>query len=343
MAWRNDDRWAPYVPVAQRRRKAEAMAKALARKGQALLPVNISGHAIATTFWGKNWCQHLERFSDFANRLPRGRTYARNGSIVDLQITSGEITAMVSGSKLYNIRMKITSLEKPRWKSVCQDCSESIHSLIDLMSGKLGNRVIERLTDKKRGVFPEPHEIKMSCTCPDYAGLCKHLAAVLYGVGHRLDTSPELLFLLRGVDQADLVAASLSSESLDIATGGGQSSGLASDDLSELFGIDLAPLSNDAAAVIERKPKKRIAKKTTPLVPTSTQRAEKKAAKRSVTKKAAKKESVKKTTTTTTKKKVTKKAATKKFSVAAEIAKNFKRPAVVKKKTRKKAARKKAT
>lgn len=240
MGWREYRGWAPYKPVAQRRAEAAAAARRLLKKGQKLSPIKIPGRAIATTFWGKSWCEHLERFSDFANRLPRGRTYARNGSILDLQIRPGEITALVSGSELYKIKIQIASLAKPRWQAVCDDCSQSIHSLIDLMRGKLGSDVIERLTDKKKGIFPEPNEIHQSCDCPDYADLCKHLAAVLYGVGHRLDTEPQLLFVLRGVDQADLIASSLASDSVHETIGGDQSSEIAADELSDIFGIEFS-------------------------------------------------------------------------------------------------------
>ncbi len=253
MGWRDYGGWAPYKPVAQRRAEAAAAARRLLKKGQTLSPINIPGRAIATTFWGKSWCEHLERFSDFANRLPRGRTYARNGSILDLQIRPGEITALVSGSELYKIKIQIASLSKPRWQAVCDDCSQSVHSLIDLMRGKLSSDVIQRLTDKKDGIFPEPSEIRQSCDCPDYADLCKHLAAVLYGIGHRLDSEPQLLFVLRGVDQADLIARSLTSDSVHETIGGDQPSEIAEDELSDIFGIEFASPTGGAPESASQK------------------------------------------------------------------------------------------
>ncbi len=330
MGWRSYSRWEPYKPVAQRRREGEAAVKRLLKKGQVPMPVRITGRGIATTFWGKSWCEHLERFSDYANRLPRGRTYARNGSICDLQITSGEIMALVSGSDLYTVKITIKRLDGSRWRAVCRDCSQSIHSVIDLMRAKLSDGVIQRLTNQATGVFPEPTEIRMSCSCPDSARLCKHLAAVLYGVGHRLDTSPELLFLLRGVDQADLVAESLTNDRVNEALGSGQDSEIDSEDLAGIFGIDLLS-SEDAPskppAKRQRKTKVKSAMKSGVTSDKTTPPS----------KQATKKKSAKKST-------AGKKAATKKkFSVAAEIAKNFSKSAVVKKVTRRKATRKKTT
>src|ERR671927_489637 len=97
----------PYVPVRVRRRRAEQEMARLVKKGHALAPVVVSGRKIAKTFWGRSWCQNLERYSDYANRLPRGRTYVRNGSVVDLQIGPGAIQAFVSGSELYRVAVKV--------------------------------------------------------------------------------------------------------------------------------------------------------------------------------------------------------------------------------------------
>jgi hypothetical protein len=88
-----DYEWRPYVPVAERRRKAMREMEKRKKKGHAVSPVTVEGRTIARTFWGKAWCENLEGYSDYANRLPRGRTYVRNGSVVDLQIKPGEIHA----------------------------------------------------------------------------------------------------------------------------------------------------------------------------------------------------------------------------------------------------------
>jgi uncharacterized Zn finger protein len=207
MGWGYD--YAPYVPVAQRRAEAAKALARLLKKNQTATPVKISGRTIATTFWGKAWCTNLEGYSDFANRLPRGRTYARNGSIVHLEMEQGKITAAVSGSELYEIEISIAALPNSDWQAIKKKCAGRIGSLIELLQGKLSQEVMEQVTQRQGGLFPRPKDIRMECSCPDFAGMCKHLAAVMYGIGHRLDSSPELLFLLRGVDHTELIEQAL--------------------------------------------------------------------------------------------------------------------------------------
>lgn len=232
--------FAPYVPVVQRRAKALAYAKALEKKeGRKLAGVKIEGRTIASSFWGQAWCDNLEAYSDFANRLPRGRTYVRNGSVIDLSIAQGQITALVSGSEVYRVTISIDTLPPKVWLEIQRDCARSIASLIDLLQGRFDRGVMQRLTQTKGGLFPKPQEIKMRCSCPDSAFLCKHLAAVMYGVGARLDHSPELLFILRNVDHLDLIGQAVAAENLDHALRGESSESLPAGDLSELFGIEL--------------------------------------------------------------------------------------------------------
>lgn len=229
----------PYVSVAKRRANAQRYAANLAKKGHDLQPVEIEGRVIARTFWGKAWCDNLESYSDFENRLPRGRTYVRNGSVVDLQIAGGRVTSIVSGSDIYKIKIEIAPLTKGVWTKIKQDCSRSIDSLIDLLQGRFSKAVMERLTRQKEGLFPQPREIEMSCSCPDWAGMCKHVAATLYGVGARLDTDPQLLFRLREVDHLELVSQAASGANLDQALHAESSDTLSGEDLGEIFGIDL--------------------------------------------------------------------------------------------------------
>ncbi len=226
------DRWPAYVSVAERRRAAEAFAKAEAGKGRVLLPVSIEGRAIATTFWGKAWCEHLEKFSDYANRLPRGRTYARNGSVIHLEIDTGKITAMVYGSDTYHINIAIAPLPADKWDALKAECVGGVDSALELLQGKLSSSIMQTVCDRDNGLFPAPAEIGLDCNCPDWADLCKHLAAVLYGVGARLDQSPELLFQLRGVDYRELIGAELA---IDTTASGTELTG----DLSGIFGIDI--------------------------------------------------------------------------------------------------------
>ena len=189
--------------VAARRRKAERELEKLRKKGAVLSPVKIEGRQIARTFWGKAWCDNLESYRDYENRLPRGRTYVRNGSVLDLQIAPREVTAMVSGSKIYKVKVSIGDVTQARWKTLCADCSGGIDSLVELLQGRFSKGVMERLCRQDAGLFPRPSEIRFTCSCADYASMCKHIAAVLYGVGARLDESPELLFRLRAVDETD--------------------------------------------------------------------------------------------------------------------------------------------
>jgi uncharacterized Zn finger protein len=229
----------PYVPVAERRRKAAREMEKLKRKGHAVSPVVIDGRTIARTFWGKSWCDNLERYSDFSNRLPRGRTYVRNGSIVDLQVAPGEVKALVSGSSIYKVAVKVSAVPEAHWHSICADCAGAIDSLVELLQGRFSKGVMERICHPKTGLFPAPAEIKFSCSCPDWASMCKHVAAVLYGIGARLDAQPELVFLLRDVDHQDLIAKAGSGVCLS-KKGPSTERVLAGEGLSELFGLDMA-------------------------------------------------------------------------------------------------------
>ena len=206
----------------------------LRKKGKDIQPIEIEGRAIARSFWGKRWCEHLESFSDYANRLPRGRTYVRNGSVCHLAIRTDRIDAIVSGSELYDVTIRIDKLKAAVWKSVRSRCSGQIGSMLELLQGRLSREVMSVVTDRERGLFPKPREIRFDCSCPDWASMCKHVASVLYGVGSRLDDRPESLFLLRGVDTAELIATEMTLPG-DAAT----DDVLADDALAGIFGIDL--------------------------------------------------------------------------------------------------------
>jgi uncharacterized Zn finger protein len=224
------------VPVAERRAKAERKMQHLRKKGQVICPVQIEGRTIVRSFWGKGWCTHLESFSDFANRLPRGRTYVRNGSVCHLEIGPGQVSAMVSGSKIYNVSIGIKELSAPAWGAVKRKCAGSIGSLLELLQGRLSDQIMQVVTDVNKGLFPRPEEISLQCNCPDWAVMCKHVAAVLYGVGHRLDQEPELLFTLRGVDPRELISSDLSY--LDDSSQVGEDT-LSYDEVGDIFGIEL--------------------------------------------------------------------------------------------------------
>jgi uncharacterized Zn finger protein len=231
--------WRPYVSAAQRRRQAAGEMAKLKKKGHPVSPVVVEGRAIVKTFWGKAWCENLERYSDFENRLPRGRTYVRNGSVIDLQIAPGEIQALVSGSRIYKVKVKVAPVAKARWQSICKDCAGAIDSLIELLQGRFSKGVMERVCRQKTGLFPSPDEIQLSCSCPDWADMCKHVAAVLYGIGARLDQQPDLIFRLHSVDEKELIAgAGTALPQAKKAPAAGKV--LDGEDLSALFGLDIA-------------------------------------------------------------------------------------------------------
>ncbi len=229
----------PYVSVGARRRQAARELARFKKKGRHTSPVVIEGRTIAETFWGEAWCDNLERYSDFANRLPRGRTYVRHGSVVDLQIAPGRVTALVSGSMVYDVNVTVTPVPQTRWTAICKDCSGAIDSLVELLQGRFSKGVMTRLCEEKTGLFPSPKEIIFTCSCPDWASMCKHVAAVLYGIGARLDHQPELLFTLRKVDQQDLITKAGSDLSKP-RKGPANAKVLATDDLAGIFGIEIA-------------------------------------------------------------------------------------------------------
>src|SRR3954470_9925683 len=231
--------WRPYVPVAEKRRQAERKLATLKKQRQSLTPVTVEGRTIAKSFWGQSWCSNLERYSDYENRLARGRTYLRSGLVVDLQIKKGEIAAMVAGTSLYKVKVAIAPVTAVRWKAICRDCAGTIDSLVELLQGRLSKGVMDRVCRTGDGLFPSPEEITLSCSCPDWAEMCKHVAAVLYGVGARLDERPELLFVLRNVNEHELLASA--GQDLSLAQAAPSSAKvLEGGDLAAMFGLEMA-------------------------------------------------------------------------------------------------------
>ena len=231
--------WLPYVPVAVKRRQAERDLAKLRKRGQSIAPVTVEGRTIAKTFWGKSWCVNLERYSDYASRLPRGRSYIRNGSVLDLKIAKGEVAARVAGSSLYEIKIAIAPVKAARWKAICGDCAGGIDTLLELLQGRLAKGIMDRVCREGDGLFPSPEEIKLSCSCPDWADMCKHVAAALYGVGARLDKKPELLFVLRGVDETELLADA-GRDLMQTRVAPSAAKLLGDSDVAALFGLELA-------------------------------------------------------------------------------------------------------
>ena len=264
----------PYVSVAQRRQKAQREMEKRRKQGHAVSPVVIPGRTIASTFWGKAWCENLESYSDFANRLPRGRTYVRNGSVVHLEIQPGKIAALVSGSELYKVEITIKALPDQHWKCVKGQCAGQIGSLVELLQGRLSKSVMDVVTQRSGGLFPKPAEIEMKCSCPDWAGMCKHVAAVMYGVGARLDEKPDLLFLLRKVDHLELIAGAVNATTaVRVGKPRGKKT-IAAGELADVFGIEMAEAETSA----DEQPA--TAKKTTKARAAATHAVSKKAPKK---------------------------------------------------------------
>ncbi len=233
-----------YVSKAEKRARAENKLNQLKKKKQDLRPVIIEGSAIACTWWGKAWNKNLERYADYSNRIGRGRSYVRCGSVLDLRIEAGEIKALVHGSraKPYSITVKINKLNRNVWQEITSGCSGKLESLEELLAGKFPKALEETFMQRDRGLFPSPKEIEFDCSCPDWASMCKHVAATLYGVGARLDEEPSLFFTLRGVATEDLVRRTVSNKAEDLLKKASKKSSriIADADLSSIFGIDLA-------------------------------------------------------------------------------------------------------
>jgi uncharacterized Zn finger protein len=233
-SWRD---WAPRPTVAQRKKSAAKEVAAQRKAGKTVSPVVIEGNAIAQTFWGKAWCKNLERYSDFENRLPRGRSYVRSGSVIDLQVAPGKVSALVRGTELYTVTLHVTPVARSKYQAIVLECAGKIGSVIELLQGRLSFAVMEVMTRDGAGLFPSPEEIRMKCSCPDWATMCKHVAAALYGIGARLDSQPELLFKLRAADPADLVTMAATGAALGKRHRAGKKE--LSADLGSVFGIDL--------------------------------------------------------------------------------------------------------
>jgi uncharacterized Zn finger protein len=197
-----------YVPVAERKRRAEKKVAKLRKTDPTIAPVVITGKKLANSWWGLAWNENLESYADYANRIGRGRSYVRNGAVLDLKLERGSIKALVQGSQTrpYKVAIEISPLSNDVWEKIKKTCEGKIESLPELIAGKFPKALGELFTVKGDGLFPAPREIKLSCSCPDWAVMCKHVAAVLYGVGARLDEDPALFFALRGVKIEELIS-----------------------------------------------------------------------------------------------------------------------------------------
>lgn len=248
--------WWSYQDVAEAKERIQREIAKRKKRGEtfeALLPQATGRKHLCATFWGKAWCSHLESYQEYESRLPRGRAYLRQGNVYNLDIEAGKIAAVVAGSELYDTQVFIQPLKASKWHDIVAKCEGQVGSMLDLLAGKLGDGVMRVLSDGEDGLFPKTKEIRFDCSCPDHADMCKHVSAVLYGVGVLLDAKPELLFTLRGVDGADLLAKAKDAAVSGVAENAGE---LAGADLSALFGIEIGDIEEPVKEV------KKAAKKT---------------------------------------------------------------------------------
>ena len=191
-------------------RKAKSSAGKARRKGIVYDPVIIKGRTICHSWWGNAWCDNLERYADYASRIERGRRYVRNGSVIDLQISKGRVQARVQGTRKtpYKVDIRISPLSEEKCDMIMERCVKKLDSLEALLSGAFPEEMKD-LFFARDGLFPSPAEISLNCSCPDWALMCKHVAAVLYGIGTRFDRDPMLFFELRGIDAGKLIDVTL--------------------------------------------------------------------------------------------------------------------------------------
>ena len=250
--------WWSYEDVKEQKQRLQREIAKRKKRGEAFEPLAAPAgqKKLCATFWGQAWCRNLESYQQYESRLPRGRSYLRQGNVYNLVIERGTLSAVVAGSELYDTSIHIQPLPKKQWRQIVDSGAGQVGSMLDLLAGKLGDGLMRLLTDPKDGLFPKPKEIRFDCSCPDHADMCKHVSAVLYGVGVLLDTKPELLFTLRGVDQAELLSNASSAAITDLSANAGD---LAGANLSAIFGIDLGA-EIEVPVIAETKPAKKTAK-----------------------------------------------------------------------------------
>jgi uncharacterized Zn finger protein len=232
-----------YVSIAEKRAKATKKLREMSKKNPNLKPVILQGTAIARTWWGKAWNLNLERYADYHNRIGRGRSYVRHGAVLDLQIDAGEVRSFVQGSRAspYSVIINIKTLKKDIWRAIIDQCQGMLESLQELLNGSFPKTMGEIFTHQDSGLFPSSKEIKFSCSCPDWAGMCKHVAATLYGIGARLDENPELFFKMRNVEMGELISQAVSDHRQKLLARASRKSSriIEEADLSGTFGIEL--------------------------------------------------------------------------------------------------------
>ena len=230
-----------YTSVAEKKEKARKSLVKLKKKNPDIEPVIMEGTKLAKSWWGKSWNENLESYADYENRITRGKSYVRNNAVLDLKISKGIIEAKVQGSraKPYDVEIQIEPLSSEKWEQVTELCNHRIDSLEQLIEGKFPKELEVLFTDRKYGMFPSPEEIYFDCSCPDWASMCKHVAATLYGIGARLDINPMLFFELRDLDGQKLIRKSMDQKLESMMKNAGKKSKreIPDKDISDIFGL----------------------------------------------------------------------------------------------------------
>lgn len=192
MPWGRD--WYDYKPTV--RRPVKDGLKAKAQRG-----------GFSKTWWGKRWIQALEAFG-WSNRLSRGRSYARSGQVVDLEVTPGQIAAKVQGSqpKPYAVRIALKPLADQQWDEAFAALAGQAAFSAQLLAGEMPQEIDAIMAAAHASLFPAAaKDLITACSCPDSANPCKHVAAVHYLLAEEIDRDPFLLFTLRGRDREAVV------------------------------------------------------------------------------------------------------------------------------------------
>ena len=234
-------RYPKYVPVAEKKKRNKEKIEKL-EKLMDISPIKVEKRKIAHSWWGEAWIDNLEIYADYSNRLARGRKYLRYGAVANLDIEKGDIKGIVIGSskKYYEISISIDTLEEEKRNNLVKKIKKRISSLEELVQGEFPKELKGLLKSKENNLFPKAKEINFLCSCPDYAKMCKHIVAILYGVGVKLDQDPLLLFKLRGIDIDYIIDKTIENKSNDLLDKSSESSDrvIENSEVNDLFDMD---------------------------------------------------------------------------------------------------------
>jgi uncharacterized Zn finger protein len=163
--------------------------------------------AFGQSWWAQRWIGVLESF-DIGARLGRGRSYARGGQVLSIDIDKGKVKAQVQGSrpKPYAITITIQALSRSEWKKLANALSGQAIFAAKLLAGEMPQDIEQVFTEAGLSLFPQKsQDLETDCSCPDWSNPCKHIAAVYYLLGEEFDRDPFLLFKLRGLSREELI------------------------------------------------------------------------------------------------------------------------------------------